>query len=80
MGILSRLIGFQANASSLDHSQLDSAGTLQTDDISGWGNLMIELNKKFGIKILGGCCGTSYEHLQYIVQNVNSEQIRGADA
>jgi S-methylmethionine-dependent homocysteine/selenocysteine methylase len=78
--ILSRLIGFQANASSLDHSQLDGAGTLQTDDISGWGNLMIELNKKFGIKILGGCCGTSYEHLQYIVQNVNSEQIRGVDA
>ena len=81
--VLSRLIGFQANASSLDHSKLDGAGTLQTDDISDWGNLMIELNKKFGVRILGGCCGTSYEHLQYIVQNlqnVNSEQMRGADA
>lgn len=71
--ILSRLIGFQANASSLDHSQLDHAGTLQTDDMSDWGNLMIELNKKFGVRILGGCCGTNYEHLQYIVQNINSE-------
>jgi S-methylmethionine-dependent homocysteine/selenocysteine methylase len=69
--ILSRLIGFQANASSLDHTQLDGAGTLQTDDMSDWGNLMIELNKKFGIKILGGCCGTNYQHLQYIVQNIN---------
>ena len=73
--ILSRLIGFQANASSLDHSQLDGAGTLQTDDMSDWGNLMIELNKKFGIKILGGCCGTNYQHLQYIVQNINNEKI-----
>ena len=71
--ILSRLIGFQANASSLDHSQLDGAGTLQTDDMSDWGNLMIELNKKFGIKILGGCCGTNYKHLQYIVQNIIRE-------
>jgi homocysteine S-methyltransferase len=81
--VLSRLIGFQANASSLDHSKLDGTGTLQTDDISDWGNLMIELNKKFGVRILGGCCGTSCEHLQYIVQNlqnVNSEQMRGADA
>ena len=76
--VLSRLIGFQANASSLDHSKLDGAETLQTDDISDWGNQMIELNKKFGVSILGGCCGTSYEHLQYIVQNlqnVSSEQM-----
>ncbi|MCP4373810.1 MAG: homocysteine S-methyltransferase family protein [Deltaproteobacteria bacterium] len=71
--IFSRLIGFQANASSLDHSKLDGAGALQTDDMSDWGNLMIELNKKFGVKILGGCCGTNDEHLKYIVQNINSE-------
>ncbi|MBA3036172.1 MAG: homocysteine S-methyltransferase family protein, partial [Desulfobacterium sp.] len=67
--VMSRLIGFQANASSLDHSELDGAETLQTDDISDWGNLMIELNKKYGVKILGGCCGTNSEHLQYIAQN-----------
>lgn len=78
--VLSRLIGFQANASSLDHSQLDGAGTLQADDISDWGNLMIELNIKFGVKILGGCCGTSHKHLEYIVQSLNREQMRGPDA
>ena len=77
--VLSRLIGFQANASSLDHSQLDGAGSLQADDISDWGNQMIELNIKFGVKILGGCCGTSRKHLEYIVQNLNSEQMRGPD-
>ena len=73
--VLSRLIGYQANASSFDHLHLDGAGTLQANDIADWGNLMIELNKKFGVKILGGCCGTSHEHLQYIVQNINSDQI-----
>lgn len=72
--VLSRLIGYQANASSLDHSQLDGAETLQADDLSNWGNLMIELNKKYGVKIIGGCCGTSYEYLQFIVQNIKSEQ------
>ena len=27
---------------------------------------MIELNEKYGIKILGGCCGTNGDHLMYI--------------
>lgn len=69
--VLSRLIGYQANASSLDHSHLDGAERLQADDLADWGNLMIELNQKYGVKILGGCCGTSYEYLQFIVQNIN---------
>jgi methionine synthase I (cobalamin-dependent) len=59
---------------------LDGAGTLLSDDISDWGSLMIELNGKFGVKILGGCCGASNKHLEYIVQNINSDQMRGADA
>jgi len=72
--VLSRLIGYQANASSYDHSELDGAEELKADDISEWSDLMIELNRRYGIKILGGCCGTSYRHLQYIVQNIKSEQ------
>jgi homocysteine S-methyltransferase len=73
--VLSRLIGYQANASSLDHSHLEGVATLQTNDICDWGNRLIELNKKYGVKILGGCCGTGHEHLQYIVQNINSEHM-----
>ena len=59
--VLSRLIGFQANASSLDHSKLDGAGTLQTDDISDWGSLMIELNKKAERKKLSQLRSTGIE-------------------
>ncbi len=76
--VLSRIIGYQANASSHDQSQLDGAEVLQANDTTEWGNLMIELNRKFGVKILGGCCGTSCEHLQYIAQNVISENQRHA--
>ncbi len=67
--IFSRLIGFIANASSLDQAELDGIDMLKVDDISDWGNRMIELNKKYGVKILGGCCGTNARHLQYIVDN-----------
>jgi len=69
--VFGRLIGFQANASSLDHTELDGAGTLKADEISDWGNRMIVLNRKFGVKILGGCCGTNHEHLQYLVDNIH---------
>jgi homocysteine S-methyltransferase len=47
--VLSRLIGYQANASSYDHSQLDGSDALQAKGIDDWGNLMIELNRKYGI-------------------------------
>lgn len=68
--VFSRLIGFQANASSLDHCELDGTESLQVDDISEWGRRMVDLNRKFGVKILGGCCGTRIEHLQSIIQNI----------
>lgn len=68
--VLTRLIGFQANASSLDHSELDGAEHLKAEDVSDWGRRMIDLNRKFGVKILGGCCGTGLEHLQYIVEHI----------
>jgi len=68
-GIFLRLIGFQANASSLDHCELESADELKSESISEWGQLMVELNRTYGVKILGGCCGTNIEHLKYLIEN-----------
>lgn len=61
-----RLIGYQANASSLDQCDLDGAEDLHMESISEWGDVMLELNRAHGVKILGGCCGTGEEHLRYI--------------
>lgn len=65
--LFNRLIGCMANASSLDHCDLDGAEELQMESVSDWGELMLELNRNYGVKILGGCCGTGEEHLQYLV-------------
>jgi S-methylmethionine-dependent homocysteine/selenocysteine methylase len=67
--IFNRLISFNANASSLAHCELENANSLQVDSISEWGDLMIDLNKKWGIKMLGGCCGAGPKHIQYLVDN-----------
>jgi S-methylmethionine-dependent homocysteine/selenocysteine methylase len=64
-----RLIGYQANAASLDHCDLDGATELLVDDIAEWGEEMLRLNRDYGVTILGGCCGTGVEHLRYLVTN-----------
>lgn len=67
--IFKRLICYNANASSLDHCDLEKAECLHVDDVQEWGDLMLNLNKKYGVKMLGGCCGTGPEHIQYLVDN-----------
>jgi len=64
--VFKRLVGYQANASSMDHCDLDGAEELHQEDTAEWGDLMLELNRSYGVKILGGCCGTGEEHLRYI--------------
>lgn len=64
-----RLVGCLANASSLDHCELDGADELQMENVEEWGELMLQLNQKHGVKVLGGCCGTNETHLQYIAGN-----------
>lgn len=68
-GVFNRLIGYHANASSLDHSDLDGTEVLHAEDVSKWGAEMLRLNRNFGVRLLGGCCGTGVEHLKYIVEN-----------
>jgi S-methylmethionine-dependent homocysteine/selenocysteine methylase len=71
--VMERLIGYQANGSSLDHSELDGAGVLRADAVSDWGDQMIALHRGHGIKILGGCCGTGPDHLSYIAEHLKPE-------
>jgi S-methylmethionine-dependent homocysteine/selenocysteine methylase len=66
--VFDRLFGILANASSLDHCELEGSAELKMDDVSAWGDLMLQLNRDFGMRILGGCCGTNQEHLQYLVE------------
>lgn len=68
--LFERLIGYQANASSLDHCELDGAEELAVDDLDGWGSSMVELNRRYGVRILGGCCGTGAEHLRWLAERL----------
>ncbi|MBW1635815.1 MAG: homocysteine S-methyltransferase family protein [Deltaproteobacteria bacterium] len=63
-----RLIGIQANASSKDHDQLDGSELLLQDPLPDWGGNMARLHREYGVKILGGCCGTDHTYLRYLME------------
>ena len=67
--LFERLVGYQANASALDHCDLDNADALKSEDVSAWGRAMLALNETYGVKILGGCCGTGVDHLRYLAEH-----------
>ena len=66
---MNRLIGYQANGSSLNQTDLDRTDQLMVNNVSEWGEEMLKLNQNYDVRILGGCCGTGPKHLEYIVEN-----------
>jgi len=68
-GLFTRLIAYSGNASSLDHCELDGSDQLKADNVQDWGEQMLNLNRTYGVTILGGCCGTGVEHIRYLVEN-----------
>lgn len=73
--LFERLIGYQANGSSLDHCDLEGAAELQQNSVSEWVGNMHQLHQQYGLQILGGCCGTSTEHLTQLVRLQQSATI-----
>ena len=65
--LFERLIGCQANASSLDHCDLDQAAELAAESVTDWSEAMRELHTRHGMRILGGCCGTDADYLRALV-------------
>ncbi len=69
--VLKRLLGFQGNASSLDHAELDGSLSLQSDNLEDWVDRMVAVNKIHGIRILRGCCGTDVGHLKCLAAKLS---------
>lgn len=63
-----RLIGFQGNTSRRDPRDFDSLPQLETEDPVAFASATIELRDQFGLRLLGGCCGTGPEHIKAIGQ------------
>jgi S-methylmethionine-dependent homocysteine/selenocysteine methylase len=67
-----RLFGLQANASSKSPEELDTLENLDADSPANWARGMVDLNKKYNLKILGGCCGTDARFISSVVDLLKS--------
>lgn len=56
--LLSRFLGLQANASTLPPGELDGLDQLSADEPQHLAANMMILHQRYGLKIMGGCCGT----------------------
>jgi homocysteine S-methyltransferase len=61
---LLRLAGFQANTSRRGPRELDGLDQLDTEEPAAFADAMLRLHRRFGLRILGGCCGTGAAHIR----------------
>lgn len=67
-----RLIGVQPNGSSLAPEELAKMDRPVADSPEKFSNEIIRLKTILGLKIIGGCCGTTRDHLQCVAQSCAS--------
>ena len=60
----SRIVALQANASSLTPEQLDGAAGVEGDAPERWAAAMVDACRAQSLAIVGGCCGTSPDHMR----------------
>jgi len=62
-GDTSRVIGLKANGSAEPPTSLDQARSVHSDPPTDWAFGMVQLHERFGLRLLGGCCGTDGRHI-----------------
>lgn len=65
-----RIIGLLANTSSLSPEELDNSTELAEEEPSVFGQTVAALHRDFGMRILGGCCGTDDRHIRCLAEHL----------
>jgi len=66
-----RIFGLQANTSARSHDELDGMHETETEKPDEFALKMMNLYRRFNVKILGGCCGTDDTHIEKIAEHVS---------
>jgi homocysteine S-methyltransferase len=78
-GWLPRFGGLRANSSRKSHAELDESTELDRGQPHELGREVAELQRDYGLRIVGGCCGTDAEHVAEIAAATSAAR-RGAVA
>lgn len=69
-----RIAGLQANTSPKSPAELDGSAQLHTEEPARFAAGMMELRRRFGLRILGGCCGTDGSHIRALAARLSAEE------
>jgi len=67
-----RIIGLFANTASLTPEELDNSDSLVEEHPDIFGETVAGLQAEFGLKVLGGCCGTDDRHIRSLAIRIAS--------
>ena len=62
-GWFGRFKGIRANASCKSHEELDNSTQLDRGDVDDWAKRLKKMKESYGLRVVGGCCGTDHEHI-----------------
>ncbi len=68
--LLDRLVGFHANTSARSPEELAALVDIESEDPRRYATMMREIHERHGLKILGGCCGSGPEHIEYLAREL----------
>jgi homocysteine S-methyltransferase len=75
-----RVIGLQANTSAKDASELDKLPVLDSELPERFASDLLALRRDFGLRILGGCCGSDERHIAEVARHlVSTHRVDGGD-
>ncbi|UCD80879.1 MAG: homocysteine S-methyltransferase family protein [Desulfobacterales bacterium] len=67
-----RIVGLFANTAALTPEALDNSESLVEEDPEAFGRAVAGLHADFGLKVLGGCCGTDDRHIRSLAMRLAS--------
>ena len=65
-----RFLGLEANGSDMSPEELDGSPVIYSSPADEWAEEMMELHRNYGLKLLGGCCGTDHEHMEQLAMRI----------
>lgn len=66
--VTERVIGLQANASSKSPEELEGLDRLDAEAPEVLADGILRVRRRFGTRVLGGCCGTDHRHIAWIAR------------
>lgn len=69
-----KIKGLRANSSRKSHEELEAMTALDIGDPKEWGLGMSALRADFGLRVLGGCCGTHSAHQSHLVDSLAAQK------